>query len=266
VTATLEGTATITATATTTSGLTLSPTATGSLTPTIESSETPAATETVEASEDFINYEDILSGMIGGGTVLRWDFVGSAGDLTTISVAPDFDLDLSLELVAPDGSIVESRDEAGAGQPETINQVTLADFGTYGIRIRSKNNTSGSYALVLADSESEAFMIYRATLDYGFSDTENLPAETDFLYAFHGVSGESITVAVESVSVSNMVLYLFSPNGVELEFIDDDESAAGGSREELTNYPLPETGFYTIRIGEWDFEAATFLYSLARGQ
>jgi hypothetical protein len=266
--ATLEGSATITttATATTTSGLTPSPAASGTVTVTSEATETATATDTAETSEDIINYEDIITGMIAGGTVLRWDFIGSAGDLATISVAPDFDLDVSLELVAPDGSIIESRDEAAAGQPETISQVTVSDFGTYGIRILSRNNSSGSFALVLSDSESEAYMIYRATLDYGFSDTENLPAETDFLYAFYGVSGESITAAVESVSVSNMVLYLFSPNGGELEFIDDDESTASGSREELTNYSLSDTGFYTIRIGEWDFEAATFLYSLARGQ
>jgi hypothetical protein len=267
-TATLEGRATITATATTTatSALTPSPAASGTVTVTSEATETATATDTAETSEDIINYEDLLTGMIGAGTVLRWDFIGSAGDLATISVAPDFDLDVSLELVAPDGSIVESRDEAGAGQPETISQVTVSDFGTYGIRILSRNSTSGSFALVLSDSESEAFMIYRATLDYGFSDTEDLPAETDFLYAFHGVSGESITAIVESVSADNMVLYLFSPSGVELEFIDDDESTASGSREELTNYSLSDTGFFTIRIGEWDFEAATFNYSLARGQ
>lgn len=263
-TATVVSTATVTGTATITQTPTASVTTSGSPSPTSVSTEAASPTATVVTSEAVIGYEDIVTGMLAPGSLERWDFVGSTGDEVTISVASDFDLDIGLELVAPDRSVLATRDEGGAGQPETISRFTINESGTYGVRIRSINSGSGYYALALSDSLSEAFLIYRATLDYGFSGTEDLPEGTDFLYAFIGVTDERITAAVVSESTSNMVLYLFSPSGVELEFVDQDETESRGAREELTNYSLPETGFFTIRIGDWDFQQARFSYFLTQ--
>ncbi len=250
---------------------TTTPTQTPSLSPSAtqisNGTEAPTGTPTpTERSEDILLYEDIISSVIEAGSIRRWDFTGSEADITTISVAPELGLDVAMELVSPDGATLVTRNEGGPGETETISGITLNSFGVFGIRVKSMSSSSGEFALALSDSESEAFLIYIAVLNFGDSGVEDLPDGTDHLFAFQGSAGDRVTFEVESVTASNMVLYLYSPGGDELEFIDDDESSTIGAQEKLTNYPLPTSGMYTFRVGEWDFNAATYQYSISQGQ
>ncbi|GMQ79247.1 MAG: hypothetical protein BMS9Abin02_1815 [Anaerolineae bacterium] len=252
-----------TGTATPTGTPTLSPSAT----PISNGTEAPTRTATpTETSEDILLYENIISSVVEAGAVKRWDFIGSENDITTISLAPELGLDVAIELISPDGATLVTQNEGGPGETETIDQITLNSFGTYGIRVKSMNNSDGGFALALSDSESEAFLVYVAVLNLGTSGTEDVPAGTDHLFAFQGSAGDRVTFEVESVTASNMVLYLYSPGGDELEFIDDDESSTIGAQEKLTSYPLPTSGMYTFRVGEWDFNAASYQYSITQGQ
>jgi hypothetical protein len=246
---------------------TSTPTLSPSVTPISNGTEEPTRTSTPsETSEDILLYENIISSVIEAGAVKRWDFTGSENDITTISVAPELDLDVAIELVSPDGATLVTRDEGGPGETETISQITLNSFGVFGTRVKSMSSNSGEFVLALSDSESEAFLVYIAVLDFGASGVEDVPDGTDHLFAFQGSAGDRVNFEVESVTASNMVLYLYAPGGNELEFIDDDESSNLGAQEKLTNYPLPTSGMYTFRIGEWDFIAASYQYSISQGQ
>ena len=228
-----------------------------------EPTGSPTATET---SENTLFYEELVTAIVEAGAVRRWNFTGSEDEVTTISAAPESGIDIVLELVSPGGTILVSQDEGGVGEPETIDQETLSANGTYGIRVKSLSSITGEFALALSDSESEAFLVFVAVLDYGAAGNGELPPGTDHLYAFRAASQESVTIEVESTSANDLVLYLYDPNGDELAFVDDDSSTSIGSTEELLNYFLPIPGIYVFRIGEWDFNVATYQFSLQQGQ
>jgi hypothetical protein len=267
VTETPESNQSPTSGATGTTTPTRTPTLGPSVTPRANGTEEPGGTSTpIETSEKILLYENIISSVVEAGAVKRWDFTGSEDDITTISVAPELGLDVAIELVSPSGAILATQDEGGPGETETVSQITLNSFGIFGIRVKSMSNNSGEFVLALSDSESEAFLVYVAVLDFGANGAEDVPDGMDHLFAFQGSAGDMVNFEVESVTASNMVLYLFDPGGNELEFIDDDESSTIGSQEILTNYPLPDSGMYTFRIGEWDFNAASYQYSISQGQ
>ena len=249
--------------ATGTAGPTRTPTATHTAT---AAAEPTGSSTPMETSEDILSYEDLVTAMVEAGAVRRWDFTGSESEVVTISAAPDLGIDIALELVSPGGTILVSRDDGGVGEPETINQETLNANGSYGIRVKSMSPNSGEFALALSDSESEAFLVFVAVLDYGTSGSGELLAGTDHLYAFRGASVESVNIEIEATTANDLVLYLYDPSGEELEFVDDDSSAAVGSREELLNEELPITGIYIFRIGEWDFNVTSYQFTLEQGQ
>jgi hypothetical protein len=204
-----------------------------------------------------IGYDDIIKRDLATGIRHRWDFLGLVNETATVTVAAAPGLDVALDLVNPNGRIIATQDERGDGEVETANQ-TLATTGTYQIYVCSTGDTSGDYSLLLQNDDSLPFIVFRGNLDYGDSGSGDLPEDVDHFWNFEGTVGEIVSITVTPTS-GDLVLYLNGADGVELEFVD--ESGYGGS-EQIVDFELPSTGYYSIGVGELDFNPAGYLVTL----
>jgi hypothetical protein len=241
---------------------TTTPTSTLALSPTPVSAGAPTATPVSVGSISFESNSNLVKREISAGALHQWQFVGSGGTFATISVAASPDLDLSLEVVGPDGASLQLEDQEGTGGVETIDGLELEDTGTHFIRVRALNSSSGAYALVLLDSDSEPFYVFQGNITYSGTGSGNLPASVDHLYNFMGSAGDRITITVSGVGSSDMVIYLLGPDGSELAFVDNN---GPGAQEQLAGFLLTASGYYSIGTGDANFEPATYTMTLARG-
>jgi hypothetical protein len=106
---------------------------------------TPAATFT-----SFIEIGETTSATLEDDGVHEWQFIGSAGDILGISVAPsDGDLDLVMRIYGPDGTLLEDVDEGFSGELESIG-ITLPDDGTYTVVVAPFAFGGGRYSISIS--------------------------------------------------------------------------------------------------------------------
>lgn len=194
-----------------------------------------------------------------GGDTHRWEIELDAPDQITLSVAPAVNLDVRFSIVGEDGSTLVSINDGGVGQVEKLSVYPLTDAGTYFVDVEEVNGAVGNYAILFLLSTSFEFVM-QPSLSYGDTATSNLPADVDHFWNFDGEDGDVITIVVSPDAAANIFVELFSP---EMEVIARRISQSGaGEVREIVNFTLPDTGFYTIRIGEFDFGPAVYTVSL----
>jgi hypothetical protein len=212
-------------------------------------------TTSAGAGEGTIGYDDVVKQTLSAGAVHRWTFAGSVNEIATVSVAPAPGLDVTLELADPGGTIVASSGQGAAGVPETVNQRTLAMSGSYQIRVTSVGGTSGDYALILQNQDSLPFIVFKDNLQFGGGASGNLTEDTDHFWNFKGAQGNFVTITLTAAESGDLVLYLNGADAVELEFVDENGIGQG---EVISNFELPATGYYSIGVGELDFNPASY--------
>jgi hypothetical protein len=266
-----SGTPTIDGAASATSPAGGSPTATGAASATPESGPTatlpssPTETGTpifTIAEQGALSTEELVGGTFAANTVHSWTFTVGASEKITVSVAGSSGIDIVLSLVNASGNTVTEQNLVPAGEVERITGLALASAGEYEIRVRSQNGAPGSYALMLLYEDSYSF-VAKQIVSYGISLTAALAEESDHLWFFHGNSGESVTITILPNDNRDLFLELYGIDGTNLSgFVDD---RAGGEQEELAGFVLPGTGVYSIRVGEYDFGASSYQFSLSGG-
>jgi hypothetical protein len=242
-------------------------TATPELTPNATVTATvPAGADTptpVPADQGTIGFDKVTKTNLQVGAVHRWQFAVNLTIMSapiTITVAPDIGMDVALTILDPQGGIVvDNHNTGGAGQPETAF-LTGIENGNYQILISQAGGAGASYALVVLNDFSQP-LVFAGSLSYGDIRTANLPAEKDHMWHFEGTAGQSINVAVRAQGNANLGFGLYNPAMQELVWIDE---AGGGGVEQLINFTLPATGFYSIWIQEDLFAAATYELQLTR--
>jgi hypothetical protein len=214
-----------------------------------------------------IDYEELEKSTLQAGGIQSWNFDGVSGDLISISVAPAPSLDLSVDLVSPDGATIVSRNTGINGQVENIDQRSLTTSGRYEIIARSIGNSAGDYALVINTSDSLPFFIFKGNMAYGESKNEMGLTDTDDLWNFQGTSGDVVTIEVSATGSKDLILYLQDPDSIEVDFADGSTSAAPPNDEEIiSQYTLSKNGLYTIGVGEVDFESFGYRLTLSKGR
>lgn len=182
--------------------------------------------------------------------------------LITITAGSTNALNINLDLVAPDGTVVATANTAGAGKPEKLTYTTPNPTGEYKVIVSGEGGTSGDYVLFAFDSDSVPIVVIRDTIPYGSGGSGSNMAEEDHFWNFVGQAGDVITIDVSQTNNSgDLIFYLVAPDGSELEFIDDTVGVGG---ETLTNYTLPESGFYSIGIGESNFNPVDYSMTLTQ--
>lgn len=254
-TPTLRATTTITAGGTAATG---TPTATASSTTT---GGTPAATSE-PADQGMLAFNTVEKQTLAANSPHSWRFNPPASEPIIITAGSALGLNISLDLVAPDGTVVVKANQAGAGQPETITYTTPNPTGEYRVVVSGDGGTSGAYVLMMFDSESLPVVVIQNTIVYGSGGSGSIPEGIDHFWNFEGQAGDVITIEVSPTGNSgNLIFYLLGVDGTELEFINDID---GVGSESLTAYTLPETGFYSIWIGEYDFAEVDYTMTLTQ--
>lgn len=245
-------------------GVTFTPTATATTgTPGTPVTTTPDGSPTADTGDitEPIELDELFKQTLAAGEVNRWSFQGDPGDVVFISVSPVSDLDVSIELLDPDGAFVVSRNQGPSGQGENINQQSLNMSGTYEIVVRSVANSSGEYAITLQDDASQPFVSFQGNIDYGENRSNSVASDVDDMWNFVGTTGDVVTIRVVASGSGDLVLYLNDPDGFEAEFIDDNSTYGPPNDEEIIEeFTLQKTGLYSIGVGESGFES--FSYSL----
>ena len=257
-------TATGEATAIPTSNASMTSTATATETPdssttTITPSLTPLPTQIAPTGGDTLLFEHIARSELGVADIHAWEFEALDDDTITVSVGPSTPLDVAIELVDPDGTTLEVTNDSSSGQGESIIEINLVKSGVYKVQVRAVGGTSGSYSIVLTNLESEAFLVFKDHLSYGGVGTGNLSTNTDHLWDFDAAAGDMVTIRVDPAIDDDVVLFLVAPDSTELLFIDEGEA---GEAEQIMDFVITEAGVYSIRVGELEFQPASYTVTL----
>lgn len=252
-TATTNGT--ITATVTAESG------ATATATATLSASATPGGTVLDRGS---IDYQTLHGGHLESDETHSWQFSVQSGDVITISVAARAGSDIALSVLDPAGRRVVQQNDSPAGAIEQIAGIEAEGSGGYRLVISEVSANETYYSLmVVNNNDSEYYPVtFPGLLEYGRSASDNIEADTDHIWFFFGNSQEVVTINVSPTDQSDLVMYLFDPEGNALE--EDIDDAGSGGAEQLLNYRLQSTGIFAILVGEDNFNEASYSILVSR--
>jgi len=219
----------------------------------------PTATQVVSTGGGLLDFERIGRSELAANGIHIWEFESLENDIISISVGPTAGLDVALELFDPSGITIALINDGGAGSGESVNELNLTAGGDYLIEVRAVGGTSGDYSIVLTNMDSEAFLIFKEYLSYGGLGTGNLPESTDHLWNFEAASGDVVSIRLDPANNDDLVLFLIAPDSTEIMFVDD---TGLGESEQITDFVITESGTYSIRIGELEFQPAAYTLTL----
>jgi hypothetical protein len=217
-----------------------------------------------------VDQEDLPPGsietaLLGENEIHRWPFVITTTAVITVNIASEFDLDAVIMVEDPSGNIIAQQNDAQDGAPEILTDILLAEPGTYNILITGENDTTGYYAILVSDVLDTGYytFVFNGTMDIGESKSANSRVNNDHFWHFLGTGGDVVTIRVTPGDNSDLFIYLYGPDGTIL--VDFHNETGEGEAEELLSFTLPDTGFYSILMGEYSFNAATYTISLTGG-
>ncbi|MBC6934443.1 MAG: hypothetical protein DWB42_01235 [Chloroflexi bacterium] len=189
-----------------------------------------------------------------------WSLFLRAGDEINAAARPvNAGIELSLELVAPDGSPVAQGSRAAGG--DTVIAAARAPVtGLYFLRVAASGSRA-EYSLVwrairLSPTPTPQLRIVPALLVDDFA-----PRDTYLFYPFQGQAGEQIEVRVAAQPGSELdpVAALVAPDGTLLLEVDDFE----GDLNPYFIVTLPADGTYRVRINGY-LSAGIFELAVSR--
>lgn len=243
---------------------TVTPPSTRSATP--ASTNTPTSTATVGAPQVIdqmvLDVSSIETGLLGTNETHRWPHVITATKTLTVQVASDLSLDVAIRILDPAGNTIAEQNASQNDRPEILGNVSLAEPGTYDILVSSPSGEPGNYAILISDDDSYLFF-FQGTLDIGDGGSAVMIEESDHFWHFTGASGQVISINVVPDNDADLFLNLFGTDGVSLIRFHDETGS--GEPEQIISYLLPDTGIYSLRIGEYNFGPAAYAIFLTEG-
>jgi hypothetical protein len=245
-------------------GATPAPGATETATPTPTGDNTPPAGPTATpnpSDQGTLEFDQVAKVNLSANTVHRWQLTVTNTPFLRVMVGPDALLDVGLTIRGPNGQLLATNQNSGAaGQVESVTINQPAD-GIYEILINQVGETPGHYAIAAVD-DGAIPIIFAGSLTYGITSTGALPADNDHLWHFFGTAGELISIVITPQDNSDLAFGVYKPDMEEAtSFIDANKE---GEPEQLIDFRLLVTGFYTIWIQEFDYAAASYQISLTR--
>ncbi len=236
------------------------PTTSGSPAPTVTSGGNSG--EPVTVDQETLPPDSIETAELMTNEMHRWPFVITSTTVITVNIATQLDLDAGIAIRDPSGNIVAQQNKSQDNSPEIMVAIPLNETGTYDILITNENNASGHYAILVLNDESYTF-VFNGTLDKGQSESAELRENNDHFWNFFGTAGETITIRVTPADDSNLFIRMFGADATLV--VDFHDETGSGEVEELLSFTLPDTGFYSILVGELNFGASNYMIALMNG-
>lgn len=245
---------------------------------------------------DILENGESAEGLFSGDvTAQLFGFLGSAGDVVTISMTQeeDSDLDPYLVLLGPAGQVVAKDDDSGeVTSSALISEVELPANGSYFIIASSFSEINGimtsedsadepadqvftiSLSGITAPPEEESqYFSSRLTLGEAF-DGYSTPEEPVYFFTYVAEAGEVIDVTVTSEQFDTFLM-VFAPGGYRIAFNDDgegigtDSSVSGVVLEEAEKYLIFATDVAFPNAGIEDaaleYKGGDFVITLSAG-
>jgi hypothetical protein len=210
------------------------------------------------ASKGNLDVENLYISSLPADTVDHWTMDLLAGDSVTITVAPGNPVDILLTLLDSSGPL-HQQNLSPTGEVETIVDLDIAKAGTYELLVQSVNGQATDYALLFLDQDSYSF-VFRGTLQDGDTRTDSLPADVDYFWFFNGLAGQAASFTITPDGSGDPYIELYDPEGARILTLDD---TAIGETESLENYMLLDSGLYSIRVAEFDFQEMDYQIALS---
>lgn len=225
----------------------------GTPTATAIPSPTPIVEDQGEITDMFLSTQPLAA-----GHAHRWQLEITAGDTITMYAAA-VTADLILTLYDPGGTLLTQQNGTSSGQPERLTQI-LPSTGLYQVQISSVGQIATDYAFIFGYQNSYPFVL-RGTLTYGGNAANiSLLAENDHFWHFMGTAGDHIRLQLTPVGNADLFMKLYDPAAEDITgFIDEQ----GAGEVEIFTFTLPDTGLYSVRVGEFEYLAAEYTLSLS---
>jgi hypothetical protein len=179
----------------------------------------------------------------------------------SLSVAPGTMVDIVLSVIDEDGTVlVDNQNLSPAGEVETIANLSIAGDKTYEVLISTVEGEGTDYALMLLDQDSYNFVFRGTFFDTG-SRNDSVPQETDHFWFFNALGGDSVSFTIAPVGDGDPYIELYDPNAERILILDD---YGAGEPESVENFPVLDSGLYSIRVGEFDFLPMDYQISVSK--
>ncbi len=222
----------------------------------------------ITATPGIVNYdmghipaESLVSGLLESNEIHSYLFSVEAASPISVTVIgmPDADVVVSIYNMADE--LISEQNNAPAGELEQLIGLRLPSPGDYWVQVHITNNIPSHYLLMLLTPESYTFR-FQEMITIGDTVTASLDAGTDHFWFFAGNAGESVTVTGSPSDGGDLFLELYDTEAENASgFID---AGIAGTPETISDYVLPTTGVYGIRIGEYSFLALNYQLTLTR--
>lgn len=207
----------------------------------------------------------LIPGVVVQGTLnpqilkQEWTLNGSTGQRVTIS-AVDLSgigaLDLSLKLIAPDGSEEAVNDDHLSGDlpglldAQITNQV-LAASGTYTVQVERVEGEGNYHLAVTTDQPFELSAEGVTQLSGSLADA--LPVQR---WVFQGSAGQVFTITMQAKGAGTLdpIISVYSADGTLLEENDDAADTALGRNAQIVGLQLPSDGLYYLDARRFEGE------------
>ncbi len=187
----------------------------------------------------------------------QWEFTAQAGDVVTLRAATiSGDLLPAVTILRPDGiPLKQAALEKVTDQWQAvIDRVLIPETGTYTAIIGRDASSSGQYRLMLRSERISPQAALASDIAYGQRALLTLPTTGEAYYAFQGVAGDVIGLAIGDVTGK-------AEAEIQTEAGDILATASVESNGEviLPALAVPETGRYIIRITHQDGETLSLV-------
>ena len=105
-------------------------------------------------------------GTVSGASVDTYAISSDAGETISVSLEPDSDLQATIEILHPDGSLYASMSAASVGEPVVFRNLPAPEAGIYSIAVRGAGGSTGEYRVhVLQNAIHEDLTLDEAAIE-----------------------------------------------------------------------------------------------------
>ena len=208
-------------------------------------------------SEGILLYGDTVSAAVTDAGPSSWDFIGLEGEVVNVTVEPQGDLDVVVDILDDSGASILDFPVDNSFGVEEITDLAIPGSGTFTIVISGYDGATGDYSLTLAEAGAGP-VAGDISGDIALSEitSGSVDGTTDTLYTFAAKGGEFMDITVSPTSEElDVVVDVLDANGRSLldEPIDDSYDT-----EYIRLLPIPEDGIYTVAVSGYDGSAGDF--------
>lgn len=208
-----------------------------------------------------IELEDLRISALQSNEADKWTVAIDSASSITVTVAPGPSANLAISIIDETGTkIVDTHNQMGEGQVETLQNFEITTPGLYNITIDNLSSVETDYALMVLDGDSYSF-VFKGTLVPSSPRNDTLEPDTDHFWFFPLMEGDLISLRVTPNNQSDPYLELYDPAGTRLQTIDNTGT---NETELLEDFEADTTGLYSIRVGEFDFGEMTYQILLTK--